>query len=139
MAVVQCMHLQQVVLMVISNKTSRADNQPTVEQFVDEHKVVLDVVLRHFAEVRLHDRDHLSEEFKDESRVHVLFGRHRQPDVRPFDVKETRPSDVCDWRTHLLPGMDHVHSERVHRIPPAQQTFAMTKYCTVHVIISYVT
>lgn len=33
-------------------------------------------------------------------------------------MEERGPGDVSDGRPNLLPGMDHVHSERVHRIPP---------------------
>lgn len=101
--------------------------QPTIKQFIDKHKVVLDVILCHFSKIRLHDGHHLSQELKDESCIDILFGGDRQPDVGPFDVKETRPSNVGDWRTNLLPRMDHVHSERIHRIPPTQHTFTPAK------------
>lgn len=47
-------------------------------------------------------------------------------------MEEGRPGDVGDGRADLLPGMDHVHTERVHGVPsyiiavhPRDQDFAL--------------
>lgn len=33
-------------------------------------------------------------------------------------MEETSASNISDWRADLLPSMNHVHSESVHRISP---------------------
>ena len=53
----------------------------TVKQLVDEHEVVLDVLLADLAEVGRHDVAHLVQELKHHGGVDVLLGDGRQPDV----------------------------------------------------------
>ena len=90
--------------------------QQLVQQLVDEHKVVLHVLLGDLAEVGLHDVAHLEQELKDHGGVHVLLGDGRQPDVGALDVEEGGAGDVGHGRADLLAGVDHVHPERVHRV-----------------------
>ena len=59
----------------------------TVEQLVDEHEVVLDVLLGDLAEVALHHLDHLEQELEHHGGVHVLLRHRRQPDVRALREK----------------------------------------------------
>ena len=91
----------------------------TIQDFIDQDKVVLDVVLSDLSKVGLHHAQHLMQELKHHGGVHILLGDCRQPDVGPLDVKKAGPSDVGDWRPNLLPGMDDVHPKRVHRNPSA--------------------
>lgn len=93
--------------------------QDLVQQLVDEHKVVLDVLLADLAKVGLHHLTHLEQELKDHGGVDILPGHCRQPDVGPLDVEEGCPRYVGHGTAHLLSGMDHIHPERVHRIAPA--------------------
>jgi len=94
--------------------------EQTVKKLIDEHKVVFDVVLSDFAEVRLHDGHHFRQKLKHQRRIDVLFGRHRQPYVRPFYMEKAGSGDVSDWRSDLLPRMDYVHTECIHCIPPVR-------------------
>ena len=90
----------------------------TVQQLVDQDEVVLDVLLADLAEVGGHHVAHLVEELEHHGGVDVLLGDGRQPDVGALDVEEAGAGDVGDGGAHLLPGVDHVHAERVHRITP---------------------
>lgn len=101
--------------------TSRAPRQPTVQQLVDEHKVVLDVLLADFAEVGGHDVAHLVEELEDHGGVDVLLGDGRQPDVGAFDMEEAGAGDVGHRGSHLLPGVNHVDAEGVDRVAPGTE------------------
>ena len=66
----------------------------TIQDFVDEYKVVLDVVLRDFAKVGLHDLHHFVQEFKDHGSVDILLGHGSHPDVGTLDVEETGAGNV---------------------------------------------
>lgn len=52
-----------------------------IQQLVDEHEVILDVLLRDLAEVGLHHLDDLQKELKHHRGVHILLGHSRQPNV----------------------------------------------------------
>ena len=109
-------------------QTPIAVARPTVEQLVDEDKVVLDVLLRDLAEVRLHDADDLEQELEHHRCVHILLRHGRQPDVGTLYVEEAGARDVRDGRTDLLSRVDHVHAERVDGIPPARvRSFATSQ------------
>lgn len=90
----------------------------TIQQLIDQHKVVLDVLLADLAEIGSHDVAHLVEELKHHGGVDILFGDRCQPDVGALDVEEAGAGYVGDRGAHLLPSVDHVHSERVHCITP---------------------
>lgn len=94
---------------------------PTVQQLVDEHKVVLDVLLADFAKVGRHDVAHLVEELEHHGGVDVLLGDRRQPDVGTLDMEEAGAGDVGHRGAHLLPGVNHVHAEGVHGITPGTE------------------
>lgn len=49
----------------------------TIEQFVDEDKVIFYVLFRYFTKVRLHDINNFQKELKYHRGVHVLFGDSR--------------------------------------------------------------
>lgn len=51
--------------------------------------------------------------FQDFKAAKVYRG---QPDVGPLDVEKRGPRDVSHGAPHLLPGMDHVHSEGIDSI-----------------------
>lgn len=93
-------------------------SSPTIEQLVDEHKVVLDVLLADLAKVGCHDVAHLIQELEHHGGVDILLGDGRQPDVGALDVEEAGAGDVGDRGAHLLPGVDHVDAEGVHGVPP---------------------
>lgn len=93
-------------------------SSPTIEQLVDEHKVVLDVLLADLAKVGRHDVAHLVQELEHHGGVDILLGDGRQPDVGALDVEEAGAGDVGDRGADLLPGVDHVHAEGVHGVPP---------------------
>ena len=61
---------------------------------------------------------YLVEELEHHGGVDILLGDRRQPDVGALDVEEAGAGDVGDRRAHLLPRMDHVHAERIHRVAP---------------------
>ena len=90
----------------------------TVQQLVDEDKVVLDVLLADLPKVGSHDITHLVEELKHHGSIDVLLGDGGQPDVGALDVEKGGAGDVGDRGAHLLPGVDHVHTERIHRVTP---------------------
>lgn len=94
---------------------------PTVQQLVDQHKVVLDVLLADFAKVGRHDVAHLVQELKYHGGVDILLGDGRQPDVGALDVEEAGAGDVGHRGSHLLPGVNHVHAEGVDRVTPGNR------------------
>jgi len=103
-----------------------------VEQLVDEHKVVLDVLLVDLAEVRLHDLREPYEKLEYHGTVDVLLSDGGQPNVGPADVKERSARDVGDRRADLLARVYDVHAERVHGVAadviavhPRYQHFAL--------------
>jgi len=95
----------------------------TVQQLVDENKVVLDILLADLAEVRLHHVAHLNEELKHHRRVHVLLRDGREPDIGATNVKERRACNVCDRGTHLLARVDDIHSKCVHCIATFEENY----------------
>lgn len=94
---------------------------PTVQQLVDQHKVVLDVLLADFAKVGGHDVTHLVKELKHHGGVDVLLGDGRQPDIGALDMEEAGAGDVGHRGSHLLPGVDHIHAEGVYRVTPGTE------------------
>lgn len=90
----------------------------TIEQLVDQHKVVLDVLLADLAKVRRHDVTHLVEELEHHGSVDILLGDGRQPDVGAFNMEEAGAGDVGHRGSDLLPGVDHIHTERIDGIAP---------------------
>ena len=93
-----------------------AEVEDLVQKFVDEHEVILHVLLADLAEVRLHDFDHLREKLEDHAGVDVLLGDGAQPDVRAFGVEEARASDVHHREARLLPGVNDIDTKGVDRI-----------------------
>lgn len=93
----------------------------TIQQLIDEHKVVLDVLLADLAEVGRHHVAHFVKELKHHGGVDVLLGDGSQPYVGALDVEEAGAGDVGHRGPNLLPGVNHVHAERVHRVTPATQ------------------
>lgn len=91
---------------------------PTIQQLVDEHKVILDVLLADLAKVCRHDVTHLVEEFEHHGGVDILLGDGRQPDVGALDMEKAGAGNVGHRGSNLLAGVNHVHTERVHRITP---------------------
>lgn len=89
----------------------------TIEELVDEHKVVLDVLLGDLAKVGLHDVDDLEEELKDHGSVDILLGHCGEPYVGPLYVEERGPGDVGNRRPDLLPRVYHVNPEGVDGVP----------------------
>ena len=59
---------------------------------------------------------HLQQELEHHSSINILLGDGGYPDVGPADVEEAGAGDVADRGAHLLSGVDHIHSERVHSI-----------------------
>lgn len=68
----------------------------TIQKLVDQHKVVLDVLLADLAEICSHDVTHLVEELEDHGGVDILLGDGSQPDVGALDVEEAGAGDVGD-------------------------------------------
>lgn len=101
------------------NRMSNASTRLTVQQLVDEHKVVLDVLLADLAKVGRHDITHLVEKLEHHRCVDILLGDCCQPDVGTLDVEKTGAGDIGHGRSDLLPSMNHVHAEGVHCITSA--------------------
>lgn len=93
-------------------------SSPTIEQLVDEHKVVLDVLLTDLAKVGRHDVTHFVQELEHHGGVDILLGDGRQPDVGALDMEEAGTGNVGDRGPDLLPGVNHVHAEGIHGISP---------------------
>lgn len=93
----------------------------TVEQLIDEHKVVLDVLLADLAKVGCHDVTHLVQELEHHGGVDILLSDGCQPDVGALHVEKAGTGDVGHRRSDLLSCVDHVHTERVHCVAPAMR------------------
>lgn len=93
----------------------------TVQKLIDQHKVVLNVLLADLAKIGRHDVTHFIKELEHHGRVDILLGDGSQPDVGAFDMEETGAGDVGDGRADLLPRVDHVNAKSVHRVPPAER------------------
>ena len=93
-----------------------AEVEDFIEQLVDQHEIVLDILFANFTEIRLHDLDHLVQELEDHGRVDVLLGHGAQPDIRPFRVEETRSRDVNHGKTRLLTSMNDVDAKGIDSI-----------------------
>lgn len=100
----------------ISDDHIHSASSLTVQQLVNEHKVVLDVFLVDLAKVGRHDVTHLVKELKHHGGVDVLLGDSCQPDVGALDMEEAGAGNVCHWGSDLLAGVDHVHTERVYGV-----------------------
>lgn len=92
----------------------------TIQQLIDQHKVVLYVLLADLPEVGGHHVTHLVKKLEHHGGVDILLGDSSQPDVGTLDVEEARAGDVGDRRAHLLPGVDDIDAEGVHSIPPTR-------------------
>jgi hypothetical protein len=62
---------------------------------------------------------HLKEELKHHGRVDILLGDSGHPDIGTADVEEACAGNVGHRRADLLPRVDHIHTECVHCITPA--------------------
>lgn len=91
---------------------------PTIEQLVDEHKVVLDVLLADLAKVGCHDVAHLVKELEHHGGVDILLCDRRQPDVGALDMEEAGAGNISHRGPDLLPCMDHVYAERIDCVAP---------------------
>ncbi len=87
-----------------------------IEELVDQHKVVLHVLLADLAEVALHDVAHLQEELEDHRRGDVLLGDGGQPKVASFDVEERGSGEIGHRGANLLASVDDVDAEGVHGV-----------------------
>lgn len=66
----------------------------TIEQLVDEHEVVLHILLVHLAEIGLHGVREPVEELEHHRRVDVVPSHSAYPDVSALYVEEGRPCHV---------------------------------------------
>lgn len=86
----------------------------TIQELVDEYKVVLDAVLCDGGEVGLENTDHLVEKLKHQSSIDVLSGGGHNPDIVASRVEVAGPGYVGDGRSHRVTSMDHVHTKCIH-------------------------
>lgn len=110
-------------------------SSPTIQQLIDEHKVVLDVLLADLAEVGGHDVTHFVKELKHHGGVDILLGDGCQPDVGALHVEEAGAGNIGYRRSNLLPGVDHVHAERIHSITPKMQGRKVERGEEVEIIV----
>jgi hypothetical protein len=54
----------------------------TIQQLIDENKIVLDVFLRYLSKIRLHDIDDFQQKLKNHSSINILFCHSCQPNIR---------------------------------------------------------
>lgn len=61
----------------------------TVKQLVDQNEVVLNVLFRNLAKVRLHNVDEFKEQFEYHRGVHILLCNGREPYVGSLKSKRS--------------------------------------------------
>lgn len=103
------------VFKLLSDSYSR---QRTVQQLVDQHKVVLDGLLVKLAKVPLSQLDQPVEELKDQRGIGVALGDGHQVDVFVLDMAKGRAPERQDGRPHLGIG-DDLDAEDVGKARPA--------------------
>ena len=107
----------------INQSTNQQEaNTLTIQNLINQYKVVLHILLVQFPEVRLQYFHGFGQQFKHHGRVDVLLRHDGDPDIAPFDVEETGPGDVCHGGPHLLARVDHVDTEGIDSISPAKQS-----------------
>lgn len=87
-------------------KRSWLGHRLTVEQFVNQHKVILHRFFVEFAKIRFTNGNKFVEEFKDEGSVHILFGRGRYEKVFMTNVEEGDVGVGGDGRANVRIGHD---------------------------------
>lgn len=92
--------------------------QRTIQQLIDEHKVVLDGLLVKLAKVPLSQLDQPVEELKDQRGIGVALGDGHQVDVFVLDMAKGRASERQDGRPDLGVG-DDLDAEDVGEARPA--------------------
>lgn len=60
----------------------------TIKKFIDENKIVFDVLLGDLSKVGLHHIDDLEEEFKNHGSVDILLCDGSKPNIGPLYVEE---------------------------------------------------
>ena len=86
----------------------------TIQELIDEYKVVLDAVLCDGGEVGLENADHLVEKLKHQSSIDVLSGGGHNPDIVASRVEIACPGYIGDGRSHRVTSVDHVHTKCIH-------------------------
>ena len=111
------------VLQGVANVRGHKINSPlkvvlTIQEFINENKVVLDAVLCDGGEVRLQNADHLVEKLKHQSGIDILSSGCHNPDIVASRVEVAGPGYVGDGRSHRVTSVDHVHTKRIHSRTP---------------------
>ena len=90
--------------------------KPTIKQFINKNKIILDVFLCQFSKVRLHNFHHFEEELKNHSSIDILSCDCSYPNITTFCVKETSACNVCHGRTHKATCMDNIYTKCINTI-----------------------
>lgn len=53
----------------------------TIQQFINEHKIVFDILLGYFSKIWMHHIDDFEKKFKHHGCINILLGDCRQPDI----------------------------------------------------------
>ena len=88
----------------------------TIKQFVNENKIILDVFLRQFSKIGLHDLHHFKKKLKDHSSVHILPCDGGYPNIATLCMKKARSCDVRHRRAHQTTRVDHVHAKCIDTV-----------------------
>lgn len=62
----------------------------TIKQLVDQHEIVLDILLGYLAKIALHHVDDLQQELKHHRCVHILLCDGGKPDVCTLEVRRKK-------------------------------------------------
>jgi hypothetical protein len=75
--------------------------KPTVQDLVDQNKVVLDVLFVQFAEVGLHRVGEAVQKLENHCGIDIVASHGAHPDISTLDVKEGSAGNVCHRRSYL--------------------------------------
>lgn len=91
-------------------------NELTIKKLINEDKIVFNPFFCDFSKVGNHNLHSTVQELEHHSSIDILPCDSSQPDISLPYVEETCPGNVGDWWTHLAPGMDDIHTKRIHSI-----------------------
>jgi hypothetical protein len=107
-----------VLVPVLASISVSSSRQRTIQQLIDEHKVVLHGLFVKLAKVPLSELDQPVEELKDQRSIGVALGDGHQVNVFVLDMAKGRASERQDRRPHLGVG-DDLDAEDVGKARPA--------------------
>ena len=89
---------------------------PTIQEFINQDKVVLNSFFSDFSKIRYHNLYCAIQELKHHGSIYILPCHSSKPHISLPYMKKACSGNVCDRRANLTSSVDDIHTEGIHCI-----------------------